>query len=658
MYISIDDTTQYNFVDSNEDYNSYLFTSSTSQMRIDIQSDNSGVFNYFTFYNGNNNTAEVIHACVDLSGIYHIRTTQQYLYVTLSEYAGDRPIWDLEVHAITMDNYITSQIGMDISGVSQGDESGYSVSLSADGSIVAIGSIGNDNNTGHVRVYESSGNNWTQLGGDIDGGSQGDYSGFSVSLSSKDNIPRVAIGNGLGNGSDFNNVKLYEISDNNWVQLDADISGVTQSNNSGYSVSLNADGSRLAIGSVGNDDNSGSVRVYDISGNNWVQLGTDIDGETASDESGYSVSLSNDGSTVAIGAIYNNGTDISSGHVRVYQYNDVSWVQLGGDIDGEAAGDESGFSVSLSSDGSIVAIGAHQNDGNKGHVRVYQYNDPSWVQLGEDITGNTNDKSGYSVSLSADGSIVAVGSIQDDNNSGLVKLYGYSNSAWVQVGVDINGPTQGDKSGYSVSLNNDGSVVAIGSIGYNNDMGNVSVYEVSRPATIHATSSCPICFPAGTPVTTDQGVIAIEKINPNINTIRGKKIVAITKSTPMQNHIISIKKDAFAKNIPSAPTQISKEHKLLYKGKMVKARDLIGVCKGASKTPYNGEILYNVLLKKHDKMMINNLICETLDPENIVAKIINRKLKQSDVNKLYAKLNSIMITNDIPAYKKLHAAFK
>ena len=92
----------------------------------------------------------------------------------------------------------------------------------------------------------------------------------------------------LENGSDFSNVKLYEISGNNWVQINGDISGVTQPEDSGYSVSVNANGSRLAIGSVGNDDYSGSVRIYDISGNNWVQLGTDIDGENANDESGYS----------------------------------------------------------------------------------------------------------------------------------------------------------------------------------------------------------------------------------------------------------------------------------------------------------------------------------------------------------------------------------
>ena len=55
----------------------------------------------------------------------------------------------------------------------------------------------------------------------------------------------------------------------------------------------------------------------------------------------------------------------------------LPWQQVGSDIDGEAAGDQSGYSVSLSSDGSVVAIGAPFNDGNgiySGHVRIYQNN--------------------------------------------------------------------------------------------------------------------------------------------------------------------------------------------------------------------------------------------------------------------------------------------
>ena len=120
--------------------------------------------------------------------------------------------------------------------------------------------------------------------------------------------------------------------------------------------------------------------MYYWNGTIWEQRGTDIDGEAAGDNSGLSaVSLSEDGYIVAIGAPYNDQNGINSGHVRVYQFNQTSslWEQRGTDIDGEAEVDYSGLSVSLSADGSIVAIGAPQNHNQNGyysgHVRVYKY---------------------------------------------------------------------------------------------------------------------------------------------------------------------------------------------------------------------------------------------------------------------------------------------
>ena len=87
------------------------------------------------------------------------------------------------------------------------------------------------------------------------------------------------------------------------------------------------------------DPNGGHVRVYEYSSSSWSQLGADIDGEAAGDSSGTSVSLSSDGTIVAIGSPYNDGNGSNSGHVRVYEYSGGSWSQLGTDIDGEAAGD-------------------------------------------------------------------------------------------------------------------------------------------------------------------------------------------------------------------------------------------------------------------------------------------------------------------------------
>ena len=104
--------------------------------------------------------------------------------------------------------------------------------------------------------------------------------------------------------------------------------------------------------------------IYFSAVNSQTQIGLDIDGEAASDNSGQSVSLSSDGSTVAIGGRYNDGNGTSAGHVRIYKNISGTWTQQGSDIDGEAASDQSGLTVSLRSDSSIVAIGASLNDVN------------------------------------------------------------------------------------------------------------------------------------------------------------------------------------------------------------------------------------------------------------------------------------------------------
>ena len=165
-------------------------------------------------------------------------------------------------------------------------------------------------------------------------------------------------------------------------------------------------------------------------------MGADIDGEASyHDYSGQSVSLSSDGKTVAIGAPYNeDGNGFDRGHVRIFQWTQSTstWTQMGADIDKEAYGDESGSSVSLSSDGKTVAIGAPNFEGNaplSGHVRIFQWTESTsaWTQVGVDIDGEASgDGSGWSVSLSSDGKTVAVGAILNDGNgssSGHVRIF-------------------------------------------------------------------------------------------------------------------------------------------------------------------------------------------------------------------------------------------
>ena len=331
------------------------------------------------------------------------------------------------------------QLGSDINGEAAEDYSGGSVSLSSDGNRVAIGADGNDDNgdkSGHVRVYHWSGTEWAQLGFDIDGEAIGDQSGVSVSLSSDGN--RLAIGAPFNddNGRWSGHTRAYQWSGTAWVQIGADIDGEAAEDRSGSSVSLSSDGTRLAIGAPfadGIELGSGQVSVYHWSGLDWVQLGTNIEGEKENNFSGQSVSLSSDGNRLAIGAPFNDDNGRWSGHTRAYQWSGTAWVQIGADIDGEAAEDRSGSSVSLSFDGTRLAIGAPLADGNElgsGQVRVYHWSGSDWEQLGSDIDGEAaGDQFGYHVSLSTDGNRVAIGSGYADETGvdpGYVRAYDLS----------------------------------------------------------------------------------------------------------------------------------------------------------------------------------------------------------------------------------------
>jgi hypothetical protein len=163
-----------------------------------------------------------------------------------------------------------------------------------------------------------------------------------------------------------------------------------------------------------------------------------------------------------------------------------------------------------------------------------------------------------------------------------------------------------------------------------------------------------ICFPAGTPITTNQGIIPIEKINQNIHTIRNKKIVGITQTITQDKHLICFEKDALGPNIPNQKTIISKNHCIFYKGEMIKAKNFINKFENVKKVIYTGEILYNVLMEEHDKMMVNNLICETLHPENTIAKLymILQKLNPREKEKLVKYFNEYAINNNLFSSKK------
>jgi hypothetical protein len=151
-------------------------------------------------------------------------------------------------------------------------------------------------------------------------------------------------------------------------------------------------------------------------------------------------------------------------------------------------------------------------------------------------------------------------------------------------------------------------------------------------ATNNVTYNVPICFIAGTPILTDQGIIHIDKINPKIHTIHNKQIIAITRTVTKEDTLVCIEPDALAPNVPCEKTTVSRCHAILFRGKMVRAKKLVSLVSDKNKVyhvNYNGEILYNVLMECNERISVNNMIAETLDPNHMIAKLYlgNNKCK-------------------------------
>jgi hypothetical protein len=407
-----------------------------------------------------------------------------------------------------------TQLGADIDGEADSDQSGRSVSLSSDGQTVAIGAYinaGGGTYRGHVRVYTLISGTWTLQGSDIDGEADNDRSGWSVSLSSDGQTVAIGAYNNAGGGSTRGHVRVYKLISGVWTLQGTDIDGEADYDRSGRSVSLSSDGQTVAIGAytnAGGGSSRGHVRVYKLISGTWTLLGTDIDGEANNDYSGISVSLSSDGQTVAIGATDNAGGGSYRGHVRVYKLISGVWTLQGSDIDGEANSDYSGISVSLSSDGQTVAIGAYNNAGGgsyRGHVRVYKLISGVWTLQGSDIDGEADyDQSGVSVSLSSDGQTVAIGAYSNAGGGtqrGQVRVYTLISGTWTLQGADIDGEADGDASGWSVSLSSDGQTLAIGALnnaGGGSLRGHVRVYQMTSPVSIASSSQTNIACSGST----------------------------------------------------------------------------------------------------------------------------------------------------------------
>ncbi|GAB5522954.1 MAG: hypothetical protein Roseis2KO_08260 [Roseivirga sp.] len=272
-------------------------------------------------------------------------------------------------------------------------------------------------------------------------------------------------------------VPVLEEGYNFRTQLGSAIFGEADGDRSGGAVAINATGTIMAIGSTNNTGagpEAGHVRVFGLVNDQWTQLGLDIDAEAAGDKSGTSVSLSYNGTTLAVGAPGNDGNGTDAGHVKVYEWKGEQWDQLGADIEGSGTGDTFGSMVSLSADGSMMAVGAATADDGNRQVRVYRWNGTTWSQVGEDIIGNIS-----SMQLNALGTTLVVG-MPNSGSGGRVQVYEWAGHAWLQRSATLEAEEDNDGFGASVGISADGNTLAIGMSGYDSyiydNVGGVKFY--------------------------------------------------------------------------------------------------------------------------------------------------------------------------------------
>ena len=398
-------------------------------------------------------------------------------------------------------NSVTGQVtfnhDQELLGEASDDLFGWSVDLSGDGNTIIVGAIGNSaglantSNNGHARVYRNTFNvsfnswSWVLLGQEINATASAVESGYDVGISYDGNT--IVIGTP---GQD--RMRVYDLNvSNNWSPRTSNgynISSSQSAQRAGHSVSINANGNVAAMGAP----LANKVWIFDIeplvgtglmSGNPLIVPGT---------YAGGSVDLDDEGNTVVVGAYKSNS---ERGQVLVYDFIGASWVQRGQTLSGVNNYDQFGFDVSMSNDGNTIAVGSKGWDSNPnnttyeiGETAVYDWNGSSWVQRGSSIQGvNFFDQCGFSVSLSGNGNRMAIGykgSNEATTAAGLVRIFDWNGTAWVQNGDAIYGDGISVYSGHSVALSDNGSILAIGAIQgtgpineFTNQQGQVRIYE-------------------------------------------------------------------------------------------------------------------------------------------------------------------------------------
>lgn len=386
------------------------------------------------------------------------------------------------------------QKGADLPGNEEYENIGTSTCMSNDGHTVASGAPQYGNLFGRVIVHSWNGNAWVQKGTDLVGLISSERFGTSVDITADGNLLAIGARTNSVSAATSGAVRMYEWNNNDWQQKGGTIYGDLSGQGLGQYIDISDDGSTVAIGapfrSLGLNawETIGLVRVYHWNDtlNDWEQLGSDLTGIQDGDWFGRSVSLSADGSRLAVGANYSSAFGGYAGYARVFALDNGDWLL---EHTFEGSNEEGlGSDVDLTPDGNTLVIGANSNNDDyllAGKAYVYHYNNTNQWEPRGSISGETsNCFLGESVAISDDGDIVVAGgrrsanSVQWTDKGYMAAYYWQGGDQWEQIGDDVEGSMDQDLFGEFVAISGDGNTIAGGAKQFDGNVSNVGLVRV------------------------------------------------------------------------------------------------------------------------------------------------------------------------------------
>lgn len=295
-----------------------------------------------------------------------------------------------------------------------------------------------------------------------------DWFGASVALSGDGTTALIgAYNKNSAKGAAY----VFAKSGGTWSQLQKlTASDAAASDQFGWSVSLSSDGTTALIGAVGKNSTKGVAYVFAKSGGTWgqQQILTASDA-LGNDRFGISVALSGDGITALIGACASRANSSSTsayGAAYVFTRSGTTWSQQQKlTASDPATGDYFGWSVSMNNAGTTALIGANLKNSSMGAAYVFTKGETMWSQQ-QKLTASdaaTSDQFGISVSLGGDGNTALVGARYKSSSSGAAYVFTKSETVWSQQQkLAASDSMAADQFGFSVSLSSDSSTILIG----------------------------------------------------------------------------------------------------------------------------------------------------------------------------------------------------